>query len=119
MNRILIQNIIIAIAAIVIYKVIFDPTVVKTDVSMYENQIITLQQKIDSLNTKNSTLKVQADSLELQVVEYDRKIKNLNIRIYAIKKETQKKLDAVNSFGTDELEQFFTDRYGYNKDSIN
>jgi CII-binding regulator of phage lambda lysogenization HflD len=119
MKKSLIQNIIIAVAAIVLYKLIFAPSTIKTDVIKYENQIIALERKIDSLHFKNSTLKIQADSLEIQVTQYDKKIKNLNTKIYAIKKETQKQLDAINSFGTDELQQFFTDRYGYYKDSIN
>tara|TARA_R110000772_G_scaffold143788_1_gene253359 strand:- start:60 stop:359 length:300 start_codon:yes stop_codon:yes gene_type:complete len=98
---------------------IFAPTDIKTDVTKYETQIVVLESKIDSLHAKNTTLEVQADSLVLEVAKYDRKIKNLNTKIYAIKKETQKQLDAINSFGTDELQQFFTDRYGYYKDSIN
>tara|TARA_R110000764_G_scaffold236657_1_gene332099 strand:- start:374 stop:733 length:360 start_codon:yes stop_codon:yes gene_type:complete len=119
MNKTLIQNVIIAIAAIVLYRMIFAPTDIKTDVTKYETQIVVLESKIDSLHAKNTTLEVQADSLVLEVAKYDRKIKNLNTKIYAIKKETQKQLDAVNSFGNDELEQFFTDRYRYYKDSIN
>ena len=118
MKKTLIQNIIIAVAAIVLYKLIFTPSTIKTDITKYENQIIALERKIDSLHFKNSTLKVQADSLEIQVTQYDKKIKTLNTKIYAIKKETQEQLDAVNLFGNDELEQFFADRYGYYKDSI-
>ena len=119
MNKSLIQNIVIAIAAIVLYRMIFASTDIKTDVSKYETQILTLESKIDSLHSKNDTLELQADSLILEVAKYDRKIKNLNTRIYAIKKETQKQLDAVNFYSNDKLEQFFTDRYRYYKDSIN
>ena len=119
MNKTLIQYVIIAIAAIVLYKMIFAPTDIKTDVSRYESQILALESKIDSLHAKNTTLEVQADSLVLEVAKYDRKIKNLNTKIYAIKKETQKQLDAVNLYSNDKLEQFFTDRYRYYKDSIN
>jgi|TARA_R110001606_G_scaffold233984_1_gene381614 hypothetical protein len=119
MKKTIVQNIIFAIAAIVVYKVLFAPTDIKTDISKYEKQIITLEQKIDSLHSLNLNLKDSADSLTLRVSLYDEKIKNLNIKIYAIKKETQRQLNAVDNFGNDELEQFFSNRYGYDKDSIN
>ena len=119
MKKTIIQNIIFAVAAIVVYKVLFAPTDIKTDISKYEKQIIALEQKVDSLHTLNLDLKHNADSLVIKISSYDEKIKNLNIKIYAIKKETQRQLNAVDNFGNDELEQFFSNRYGYDKDSIN
>ena len=53
MKKTIVQNIIFAIAAIVVYKVLFAPTDIKTDISKYEKQIITLEQKIDSLHSLN------------------------------------------------------------------
>ena len=118
MKKTIIQNIIFAVAAIVVYKVLFAPTDIKTDISKYEKQIIALEQKVDSLHTLNLDLKHNADSLVIKISSYDEKIKNLNIKIYAIKKETQRQLNAVDNFGNDELEQFFTDRYRQYLDSI-
>ena len=85
----------------------------------YNNKIEALEQKIDSLHSKNNVLEKQADSLELKLTESDKRIKQLNSRIYVIKKETQKQLDAVDLFGDDDLERFFAKRYGQYKDSIN
>ena len=78
-----------------------------------------LEKKVDSLHSKNDLLENEADSLELKLEEYDEKIVKLNSRIYVIKKQTQKQLDAVDLFGDDELEQFFAKRYGQYTDSIN
>ena len=77
------------------------------------------EKKVDSLHSKNDLLENEADSLELKLEEYDEKIVKLNSRIYVIKKQTQKQLDAVDLFGDDELEQFFAKRYGQYTDSIN
>ena len=78
-----------------------------------------LEKKVDSLHTKNELLDKQADSLEIKVVEYDKKIHNLNYSINVIKKETNEKLNAVDMFGDDELEQFLANRYRQHNDSIN
>jgi|TARA_R110000803_G_scaffold39682_3_gene85596 peptidoglycan hydrolase CwlO-like protein len=85
----------------------------------YNVKIEALEQKVDSLHQTNASLKFEADSLGLRLESSDKKIKQLNTKIYVIKKETQKQLNAVNSFGNDELEQFFTKRYKQPNDSIN
>ena len=111
--------ILIAIATIVIYRVLFTQYDIKTDIEGYELAIEALEQKVDSLHTENSLLELEADSLEHQLDESDKRIKQLNSRIYVIKKETQKQLDAVDLFGDDDLEKFFAKRYGQHTDSIN
>lgn len=85
----------------------------------YNAKIEALEKKVDSLHQKNTTLELEADSLESAITKYDTKIKQLNTRIYVIKKETQKQLNAIDLFGDDELEQFFAKRYGQHTDSIN
>jgi peptidoglycan hydrolase CwlO-like protein len=77
-----------------------------------------LEAKVDSLHSKNGVLELQADSLEVKLNESDGRIKQLNSRIYVIKRETQKQLNAVDLFGDDQLEQFFARRYR-ESDSIN
>ena len=47
------------------------------------------------------------------------KIKKLNTRIYVIKRETEEKLMAIDTFGSSELQKFFTERYNQPEDSIN
>jgi hypothetical protein len=92
---------------------------IDVDVEAYQLQIKLLEQKVDSLNTKNLILEKESDSLYTKISTYTNRINNLNTRINVIRKETQAKLDAVNEYSTNELQQFFTDRYGFNKDSIN
>ena len=89
------------------------------DTSEYDAKINALEKKVDSLHQKNTFLEKEADSLEFAIEESDKKIKQLNTRIYVIKKETIQQLNAVDLFGDDELEQFFAKRYGQHSDSIN
>ena len=113
--------IIVSIGVIILYNIIFTKYNFKTDIDGYENAIKALEAKVDSLHSKNDILEFQADSLEQKLDESDERIKKLNTRIYVIKKETERKLDAVDKFGDDELERFFAERYRQyqDQDSIN
>lgn len=113
-----IVNIVLSVLLIVLVIYVFQPSDLSY-IKEYELKIENLEKKVDSLHSDNLLLEQQADSLEFKITEYDIKIKKLNSRIYVIKKQTQKQLDAVDMFGDDELERFFAERYGYNKDSIN
>lgn len=84
----------------------------------YNGKIEALEAKVDSLHSINHGLVVESDSLKLRILDYNREIDILNSRIYAIQKSTQQEINAVDSFGHDELEKFFTDRYGQRNDSI-
>ena len=80
-------------------------------VSKYNDKIALLEKKVDSLHAENSELENESKLLEEQIAGYDETIRNLNIRINVIKNETKKKVVAVDTFGIDELERFFTERY--------
>ena len=88
-------------------------------VEEYNAKIEALEQKVDSLHAKNTLLDKQADSLELEITAYDKKIRNLNYSINVIKRQTNEKLQAVDSFGDDDLERFFAKRYNQLQDTIN
>ena len=92
---------------------------INVDVKAYEDRINKLEMKVDSLHTQNTHLEIKSDSLVDKIASYTNRINNLNSKINVIQKETKAKLDAVNSYSIDELQQFFTDRYRLNKDSIN
>ena len=102
----------------VAYMIWNNPSI-DVDIQSYKTQINILQQKIDSMQYQNNYLKSEADSLSFKLVEYDEKIKKLNTRIYVIKRETEEKLMAIDTFGSSELQKFFTERYNQSKDSIN
>ena len=104
--------------------VIFGKSDIDVDIESYQTEINILQQKIDSINVYNNELKLEADSLSIQIVEYDSRINKLNRTIIVIKNETQQKIDSVDFFGDDELERFFAERYkqiieGHNTDTNN
>ena len=89
------------------------------DVDPYLEKIELLEKKVDSLHTKNTLLDLQADTLQIRIVEYDKRIQELTRSIFVIKKETNEKLNNVNFLNDAELERFFAKRYRQYKDSIN
>ena len=106
---------IIAVLLFIIVSAYFGKSDV--DVSIYENRIEELNVEIDSLKQENRFYSQTVDSLKVDIGEYKTKVNLLNTRIHVIKKQTQQQINNVDSFGDDELEEFFTNRY--NKDSIN
>ena len=118
MSKSNILNIILVIAITLLLYIVFF-TGDEDYTQEYNAKIEALEQKVDSLHQKNTALEFEADSLEFAIEESDKKIKQLNSRIYFIKKKTKEQLDAVDLFGDDELEQFFAKRYRQHTDSIN
>ena len=90
----LIPYVVIIILISVIYWVFVTPAI-KTNVAKYEDLILRLEQKVDSLHQRNDLLENAADSLELKLEESDQKIIKLNSRIYVIKRKTKEQLNAV------------------------
>lgn len=107
MNRI--NVILLCLTALAIFYIIDKKP--EIDIAKYETQINILQQKIFLLETVNDSLELESKELEKAVAAYDVKINNLNRDINVIKKETKQKLDAIDYFGDDMLEQFFAERY--------
>jgi len=89
------------------------------EVEGYESKIEELQVSIDSLYEVNDSLEIKMDSLVFEVELSEERIVELNSNLDEIKIKNKQITDNVNSFTDDELQKFFTERYGYLKDSIN
>ena len=107
-----------AILGIFVGYMVFGRGGIKVDIKKYEAEIKALNIVIDSARTKNEQLKVEIDNFQQVVADANKKINNLNNRIYIIKKETDEKINSINNLNNDELYQFFADRYRQYLDSI-
>lgn len=85
------------------------------EVMVFESKIQELQVGIDSLNEVNNLLSVESDSLTNQIELSDLKIIVLNSSFDEAKLKKSEISNVVNLIGDDELEGFFTNRYGYDK----
>ena len=107
-----------AILGIFVGYMIFGRNQIKVDIKKYEAQIEALNIVIDSARTKNKELEKEVADFQLVISEANSKISNLNDKIFIIKKQTDEKINAINSLNNDELYQFFTERYRQYLDSI-
>tara|TARA_R110001606_G_scaffold159369_2_gene303249 strand:+ start:959 stop:1342 length:384 start_codon:yes stop_codon:yes gene_type:complete len=84
----------------------------------YNNKIEALNAKINSLHSINENLTLKIDRLNSQISILDQEIYKQNIKIVTLKNKTNEKVNSVDLYKYDELEQFFTERYRQHFDSI-
>ena len=84
----------------------------------YNNKIEALNAKINSLHSINENLTLKIDRLNSQIFILDQEIGKQNIKIVTLKNKTNEKVNSVDLYKHDELEQFFTERYRQHFDSI-
>tara|TARA_R100000951_G_C2633719_1_gene178562 strand:- start:564 stop:947 length:384 start_codon:yes stop_codon:yes gene_type:complete len=87
-------------------------------ITEYNSKIEALNDKINSLHDINENLTLEIDTLNGQIIKLDQKIIKQDSKIVILKRQTNEKVNNVDSFGDDELEQFFTERYRQYFDSI-
>jgi uncharacterized protein (DUF3084 family) len=87
-------------------------------VTEYNNKIEALNDKINSLHSVNENLTIEINTLTTQILVLDQEISKQDSKIVILKKQTNEKVNNVDSYRYDELEQFFTERYRQYFDSI-
>ena len=87
-------------------------------ITEYNSKIEALNDKINSLHNVNENLTLKIDTLSNQISVLDQEISKQDNKIVILKKQTNEKVNNVDSYRDDELEQFFTERYRQYLDSI-
>ena len=87
-------------------------------INEYNSKIEALESKINSLHNINEELTLEIDTLTNQILVLDQEISKQDSKIVTLKRQTNEKVNNVDSFGDDELEQFFAERYRQYFDSI-
>jgi hypothetical protein len=105
------QNILILIVIILLGYNIFTTNSIRTDVKGYKERIEALQTKVDSAQAVNEKIDIKIDSVKDNVVNITKEIHHIDNNISIIKQQTNEKVNSVDSFTANELEQFFTNRY--------
>jgi peptidoglycan hydrolase CwlO-like protein len=102
-------------ACILVFRFLDDK---ESYVSEYNDKIIALEQKVDSLHHINDELTFKIDTLNIQIGKLDQQLDLKDNKINNLRYEISTKVDAVDDFNDDELERFFTERYKQYIDSI-
>ena len=102
-------------ACILVFRFLDDK---ESYVSEYNDKIIALEQKVDSLHHINDELTFKIDTLNVQIGKLDQQFDLKDNKINNLRYEISTKVDAVDSFNDDELERFFTERYRQHIDPV-
>ena len=105
------QDIVLIIIALLCLYNIFNTNSIKTDVKGYQDKIEALQTKVDSAQAINQQIDTKIDSVKDNVVNITKEIHHIDNNISIIKQQTDEKINSIDSFTANELEQFFTNRY--------
>jgi chromosome segregation ATPase len=105
------QDIILIVIGILLLLNFFNTKHIKTDINKYRDQIELLQTTIDSTKTVNQVIDTKIDSVQQRVFGISKEIHYIDKNINIIKKQTDEKVNSVDTLTTNELEQFFTNRY--------
>ena len=111
------QSVILWIIATLLVYNIFINNKIKTDFEKYENAIENVQDKIDSIAVLNKTLDDRISSLHTELVTIEKDILKVQSNIDILKRKTDEKTNAVDSFTILERKNFFTERYKKRLDS--
>ena len=87
-------------------------------ITEYNSKIEALNDKINSLHNINEDLTLEINVLNTQISVLDQEISKQDSKIVILKKQTNEKVNNVDSYRDDELQQFFTERYRQHLDSI-
>jgi len=80
-------------------------------ITEYNSKIEALNDKINSLHDVNENLTLEIDVLTTQISVLDQEIIKQDNKIVTLKRQTDEKVNNVDLYKYDELEQFFTERY--------
>lgn len=78
----------------------------------YKNKIETISVEIDSLNNLNTLLDDKINIVNTNIVSINNEIESVDDNLKELKKKTDEKVNSVDDYSFNELEQFFANRYG-------
>jgi peptidoglycan hydrolase CwlO-like protein len=105
------QDIFFGLLILLLLWNLFSINSVKTDIKSYKNNIEQLQIKIDSANIVDKNITNKIDSVQQKVILLSKEIYIIDKNIDIIRKKTNEKVNHIDMFDVNELEQFFTSRY--------
>jgi septal ring factor EnvC (AmiA/AmiB activator) len=90
---------------------IFTTNTIKTDVKGYQKKIDNIETKIDSSNIINKQIDSKIGDVKENVTTITNEIQHIDKNITVIKKQTNEKVNSIDTIPDSELELFFTNKY--------
>lgn len=106
-----IPQVFIVILLIAIVFQCTDQISLKENVASEKQKVKGLEKEINVLDASVAKLNLQKDSLNILVGTLNQKIESGKKEILTIRKNKDEKITIINSLGSGQLQQFFTERY--------
>ena len=90
---------------------LFMTNTIKTDVEGYEKKIDLIQTKVDSAKVINEQIDDKVGEVKENVTTITNEIHHIDKNITVIKKQTDEKVNSIDTIPDSELELFFTNKY--------
>jgi peptidoglycan hydrolase CwlO-like protein len=90
---------------------LFMTNTIKTDVKGYEKKIDLIQTKVDSAKVINQHIDDKVGEVKENVTNITNDIRHIDKNITVIKKQTNEKVNSIDTIPDSELELFFTNKY--------
>lgn len=90
---------------------LFMTNTIKTDVKGYEKKIESIQIKVDSAKVINEQIDDKVGEVKENVTTITNEIHHIDKNITVIKKQTDEKVNSIDTIPDSELELFFTNKY--------
>lgn len=90
---------------------LFMTNTIKTDVKGYEKKIDLIQTKVDSAKVINEHIDDKVGEVKENVTTITNEIHHIDKNITVIKKQTNEKVNSIDTIPDSELELFFTNKY--------
>mgnify|MGYP000241403551 FL=1 len=90
---------------------LFMTNTIKTDVKGYEKKIDLIQTKVDSAKVINEHIDDKVGEVKENVTNITNDIRHIDKNITVIKKQTNEKVNSIDTIPDSELELFFTNKY--------
>jgi peptidoglycan hydrolase CwlO-like protein len=90
---------------------IFTTNSIKTDVKGYEKKIDLIQTKVDSAKVINEHIDDKVGEVKENITNITNDIRHIDKNITVIKKQTNEKVNSIDTIPDSELELFFTNKY--------
>lgn len=84
---------------------------IKTNINMYKSRVKSLNVEIDTLKSINSNIDIKLNGVNDNIIQINDEIGKVDTDIKKFKQKTNEKINSVDDYTFNELEQFFTDRY--------
>lgn len=105
------EHLAILLIAFLLATLYFQKTDFSTEIKKYQEKNVVLEDRIDSLSKNNEGIRKTIRILSKENLENSKKVDSLSKELKQKRYETDKRVNTIDKYSDDDLNEFFTNRY--------